>query len=396
MNYRSLLLCFGLCFSLGLSQTASSQIRLDGLENVKLPKRKKNKKGQETQEETQTQNNNGTSKASSLAKTPKAKEETPKGPKVQALGHFKPEDIKEDPYGLSGIYYVKDQKDGTIYTAKLQVSFCTDKTKIKGATHLLECMEVNTTYAYERRSKEVETFTGRGYGDYLFVALLEEQKTAVFSGRHGGSLMQVAPGVFIETPDNYKDGVFDTNKDALEKYDWAYLMSSGRILAKNLEDLETWNDKEKVKTTLTNTSEQYRTIVSSLENAKKAAVDMPALGSLNSKALQTQALKAYNERYNAVNKDWTHHYVYVHGKDWRVLTQKHTGKTLGREVAVVIARTSPKGECRADLMNFVEPFEDGAYQPSKGYISGAISYIGMPGGALPCEKIEQFKAKLAK
>ena len=66
-----------------------------------------------------------------------------------------------------------------------------------------------------------------------------------------------------------------------------------------------------------------------------------------------------------------------------------------RELHVVIVRKNPQGQCKADLMYYVEIFENGKYNP-EGKVTGPVSYIGMPGGYLPCEKAAAFKSKLAK
>ena len=182
---------------------------------------------------------------------------------------------------------------------------------------------------------------------------------------------------------------------------WQDLAKSSSILVKNKEDLGKWDnvDVNLVKEKVTAQHNQILAIYDEQKNNRTSKTEMPTIGKLNTKFIQDRALKTYNEKYESINKGWKHHYMYVHGNEWVNKKAKDRNGILRdthRELQVVIVRTSPSGECRADLMFYVELFENGKYDAANGKVTGPVSYIGMPGGIIPCPKVEEFRSKLTK
>ncbi len=301
-------------------------------------------------------------------------------------------EFQEDEYGIAGVYYYsKVNEPNARYKALVKsLTFCEDFAKKVVHKKVPSCFTMAMEYSAHNSSGTIRTheyeYNATNYNE---VGNLIDNKMLVIS-TYRGSWLQLAPGVLFTPPSNAAFGTSEAPEEAITDY----VFSSGFIYAKNQDDIAEWSDIEKIREAYKKASEAYKAIRTEYEGAQTASVEMPSISTLNTKAIQEQALKAYNAKYNSVNKGWTSNYMYVYGDKWATITHKVHGHILYRQIAVVIARTNPEGKCKADLMNFVEPYENGQYVASKGYISGPISYVGMPGGYLPCEKMDAFKSKL--
>lgn len=216
-------------------------------------------------------------------------------------------------------------------------------------------------------------------------------------------MFQIEPGVIFMSPSNYTGVIIGTEPSfKKDDFNWKYYVEYGTFYVKNKDDLKKWTYSEevvdKVKTAIAELSESINSIYSEVESKRNANNEMPSMGKLNSKFIQDRALKTYKEKYDPIHKGWTADYMYVHGNEW-VNKKKYlpNGQQVEshRELQVVIVRKNAQGQCKADLMYYVEIFENGKYNP-EGKVTGPVSYIGMPGGYLPCEKAAAFKSKLAK
>ncbi len=300
-----------------------------------------------------------------------------------------------DEFGLNGIYYTQTKRG--ITKNKFQFELCKDKSTAKGAQDMPGCI----LFKYEIPESNTTIWRNTVNNDgYAHPESLKRIKKLYFSGRGYGDLIQIETGVILMSPSNYKGAIERFKKD---DFDWKYYVEYGFFYVKNKEDLKKWaysNEViEKLKAAMTELSESISSIYSEVEGKKNANNEMPSMGKLNSKFIQDRALKTYKEKYEPINKGWTHDYMYVHGNDW-VNKKKFlpNGQQVEshRELQVVIVRKNPQGQCKADLMYYVEIFENGKYNAANGKVTGPVSYIGMPGGYLPCEKTVAFKAKLAK
>ncbi len=309
------------------------------------------------------------------------------------------DEFTPDEYGLNGIYYAQTNRG--ILKAKMQFFVCKEFSKAKGAEDLPACLE----FKYE--IPETNTTIWRGSNtidEYAHPQNLLANKTLFFPSRGMyGAIFQLEDGVLFMMDKSY-DG-FITGIDAKAKeadFDFTSISKSGFFYLKNKEDIKKWTATPeiiaKVKTAIQTALKNVDDVYAVVESKKNAKNEMPSMGKLNSKFIQDRALKTYKEKYDAINKGWTTDYMYVHGNEW-VNKKKYlpNGQLVEshRELHVVIVRKNPQGQCKADLMYYVEIFENGKYNP-EGKVTGPVSYIGMPGGYLPCEKAAAFKSKLAK
>lgn len=308
-------------------------------------------------------------------------------------------EFSEDEFGLNGIYYA--QTDRGISKNKFEFILCKDKSKAKGAENMPGCI----SFKYEIPETNTTIWRNTVHNDgYAHPESLLRTKKLYFSGRGYGDMYQIEPGVIFMSPSNSK-GVIESVDPRFKKddFDWKYYVEYGTFYVKNKEDLKKWAYSEevveKVKAVMTELSESISSIYSEVEGKKNANNEMPSMGKLNSKFIQDRALKTYKEKYDPINKGWTADYMYVHGNEW-VNKKKYlpNGQLVEshRELHVVIVRKNPQGQCKADLMYYVEIFENGKYDSANGKVTGPVSYVGMPGGYLPCEKAAAFKSKLTK
>lgn len=306
----------------------------------------------------------------------------------------------EDEYGISGIYYY--QNASGIFPAKFDLSISDKKSTDKGAEDMPAFVKLKYSIAYEERGNiKVNEDDRESY--YVHAYNLMTHKELYFESGGFAPIFQLAPGVFLKVPGNTSTS-FSGSDASVNRYnddDWKYLAEYGTIYVKNKADLSKWAapDINLIKTKVMDHVNKVQETYAMVNAKKNSKTEMPSIGKLNSKFIQDRALKTYKEKYDPINKGWTHHYMYVHGNEW---VNKKKYNAVGvlvdthRELQVVIVRTSPKGECRADLMYYNELYVNGKYDAANGLVSGPVSYIGMPGGVLPCEKTIAFKAKLAK
>jgi hypothetical protein len=309
------------------------------------------------------------------------------------------DEFTTDEYGLNGIYYAQT-KNG-ITKNKFQFEVCKDKSTAKGAENMPGCL----FFHYEIPESNSNISKGKFHNDgYAHPENLIRTKSLYFAGNYFGDMFQIEPGVILMSPNNAKGAIGGAEPwYKKDNFDWKYFIEYGFFYVKNKEDLKKWTYsaevEDKVRTALNELNESISSIYSEVEGKKNANNEMPSMGKLNSKFIQDRALKTYKEKYEPINKGWTHDYMYVHGNDW-VNKKKYlpNGQQVEshRELQVVIVRRNPQGQCKADLMYYVEIFENGKYDAANGKVTGPVSYIGMPGGYLPCEKSEAFKSKLAK
>lgn len=301
-------------------------------------------------------------------------------------------EYSEDNFGISGIYYYKGQFNNKEYYYKTKINYFKISDENSERTGRPGYIEFDMKYAYLSSTgyprSDSKSF---GFDDIDVAYFLETEKL------FGSGLLQFDNGLIYEVPDNTKVRFGNSNSSADEYFfDVDYFMNSGKFYSKNIEDLEKTPTIVEIKAAYDKALAFRRNIFDSQEAAKVAKTEMPSISPLNTKALQEKALASYNSKYNSINKGWTHHYMYVHGTEWETYTHRVHGHILFRQIPVVIARTNADGKCKADLMYFKEPYENGQYVASKGEIVGPIAYIGMPGGWLLCEKMNAFKSKLAK
>lgn len=359
---------------------------------AQLPSLKRKKKEEKT--ETPAQNNNNSNGAANNQKS--------QGLKIVGEDLI---DLKftEDEQGISGVYYYQNKRFGGVYPAKIQMKLCEGKSKVKGAENMPTCVMMNLELVGKFGQFDKPEAMKREYeGNYAYAANWERKNPFTFKSDSSVPFYTLAPGVLLFPPDNMSSSLCCENsiKEMRDEL-WEYLAKSSSILVKNKEDLGKWEnvDVNLVKEKVAAQHNQILDIYSEQKNNRTAKTDMPAIGKLNTKFIQDRALKTYSEKYNPINKGWKHHYMYVHGNEWVNKKAKDRNGILRdthRELQVVIVRTSPSGECRADLMFYVELFENGKYNAANGKVTGPVSYIGMPGGVIPCQKVEEFKSKLAK
>lgn len=308
-------------------------------------------------------------------------------------------DFVVDEYGFNGIYY-SQTKNGIIKT-NMQFEICKEKSKAKGAEDMQACISLK----YEIPETNTTIWRSTVHNDgYAIPESIKRNNRLYFEGRGYGDIFQIEPGVLFMSASNWK-GVISSSDPSFKKenFDFEDYVKSGSFYVKNKEDVNKWTNspetQEKLRTIMTETMETISSIYSEVEGKKNANNEMPSIGKLNSKFIQDRALKTYKEKYDPINKGWTHNYMYVHGNEW-VNKKKYlpNGQLVEshRELHVVIVRTNPQGQCKADLMYYVEVFENGKYDAANGKVTGPVSYVGMPGGYLPCEKTTAFKSKLAK
>ena len=309
------------------------------------------------------------------------------------------DEFASDTFGFNGIYYSQMSKG--IAKNKFEFEICKDKSKAKGAENMPACI----SFKYEIPEDNSTIWRNTVYNDGYAVAESVVRNNMIhFSGQGYGDVFQLEPGVLFMSASNWK-GVIVGIEPSFKKDDFnmADYYKSGSFFVKNKEDLKKWvhtvENEEKLKTSMTQTMETINSIYGEVEGKRNAKNEMPTIGKLNSKFIQERALKTYKEKYDPINKGWTHNYMYVHGNEW-VNKKKYlpNGQLVEshRELHVVIVRTNPQGQCKADLMYYVEIFENGKYDAANGKVTGPVSYMGMPGGYLPCEKTVAFKSKLAK
>lgn len=309
------------------------------------------------------------------------------------------DEFTADEYGLNGIYYAQTKKG--ISKNKFEFELCKDKSKAKGADGMPACIFFKYEIPESNSTIWRNTVNNEGYAhpeSFL------RTKRLYFSGQGYGDLIQIEPGVIFMSASNWK-GVIIGTEPSFKKEDFNLkdYINSGSFYVKNKEDLKDWTYseviEEKVKNAMTEAMETINSIYSEVEGRRNANNEMPSMGKLNTKFIQDRALKTYKEKYDPINKGWTADYMYVHGNEW-VNKKKYlpNGQLVEshRELHVVIVRKNPQGQCKADLMYYVEIFENGKYNEANGKISGPVSYMGMPGGYLPCEKTTAFKSKLAR
>ncbi len=307
-------------------------------------------------------------------------------------------EFKSDEFGISGIYY--NQQSQGVVKAKFELDICSEKSKDKGAEDLPACLKFNFEIAESNSSswKGYDHIDGYAHAQHII-----ETKSLYNPGSDTPPIFQIEDGVLLMVPNNASMNFIGKNAAAKsDDYDFKYIIEGGRFFVKNKEELKNWTNnldkeqlvKEKIQAHMAGVSAIY----SHVESKKNANNEMPSMGKLNTKFIQDRALKTYKEKYDPINKGWTAEYMYVHGNEW-VNKKKYlpNGQQVEshRELHVVIVRKNPQGQCKADLMYYVEIFENGKYNP-EGKVTGPVSYIGMPGGYLPCEKAAAFKSKLAK
>lgn len=310
-----------------------------------------------------------------------------------------PSEFKADDFNISGVYYRRSRSSGLVYKNLFELSVCNEKSDAKGAENLTACFKLKIVEPSQTYSGNVTLQESNGNKwDYAYPTYLERTKQLYFPGGQGTpNIFSLAEGVLYEAPGNMNTA-FSGQVD-WDKMDWDYLYEKRVIYVKNLDDLDKWEnpDKEEFKAKIKEHVSGINAIYKEIEDKKKSANELPTIGKLNTKVLQNQAFKTYFEKYEPINKGWTHMYAYVHGDKWE---NKKAKDVFGqwydthRELHVVIVRKSPTGECRADLMYYVEMYENGTYNAQTGKVTGPVSYIGMPGGPVPCEKAGSFKSKL--
>lgn len=283
----------------------------------------------------------------------------------------------------------------------MEFAVCKEFSKAKGAEDLPACLE----FKYEIPESNTTIWRGSNTIDeYAHPQNLMANKSLFFPQRGmWGAIFQLEEGVLFMM--SSRDNGFITGRDAKAKeadFDFTSITESGTFCVKNIDDIKKWTAtpevvakvKVAIQTALKNVDDVYA-VVESKKNAKN---EMPSMGKLNSKFIQDRALKTYKEKYDPIHKGWTADYMYVHGNEWvnkkKILPNGQQVESH-RELQVVIVRKNAQGQCKADLMYYVEIFENGKYNP-EGKVTGPVSYIGMPGGYLPCEKAAAFKSKLAK
>jgi hypothetical protein len=323
-----------------------------------------------------------------------------------AKQEFKIEDLKtdvtEDEFGISGVYYyLSDGKD--VIPSIFNFEMCKGMSTIKGAEDVPDCFEIRLTIGYYNDYMEPDfdrnNFTSN-YG-YVFNLTNNNKFMADNYGRLGRFYM-LEEGVIINPPRNETSRLSKVESiENLTDEDWESIIERSIIFVKDKSKLTDWQniDKAYLKEAIIEHTISLSEAYAALEARKHAATEMPSVGALNSKSIRDLAVKTYNEGLGARNKGWTILYAYVHQNEWKNKVKYDVfGKPYKshRQTNAVIVRKSPSGQCRADLMLYVEPYEDGNYQASKGYIAKAVSYAGMPGGIVPCEKVEAFKSKALK
>ncbi|UPQ80149.1 hypothetical protein M0M57_04775 [Flavobacterium azooxidireducens] len=309
-------------------------------------------------------------------------------------------DFVVDEYGFNGIYY-SQTKNGIIKT-NMQFEICKEKSKAKGAEDMPACIVFKHEIPETNSKIWKDSNAADGYG--IPQSVVNTKKLFFPSRGMFGDILYIEPGVLFMSAKNYT-GIIGGTEPFIKKDDFNIedYVNSGSFFVKNKEDLKNWSNsveiQDKVKNRWIETMENINAIYAEVDGKKNANNEMPSIGKLNSKFIQDRALKTYKEKYDPINKGWTHNYMYVHGNEW-VNKKKYlpNGQLVEshRELHVVIVRTNPQGQCKADLMYYVEIFENGKYDAANGKVTGPVSYIGMPGGYLPCEKATAFKSKLAK
>jgi len=310
------------------------------------------------------------------------------------------DEFKVDEYGFNGIYYSQTKRG--IIKAKFEFEICKDKSTAKGAENMPGCLKFKYEIPEDNSTIWRNTDAVDGYA-YPQSAITTKNMYFPKRGMYG-DLFQIADGVFLMAPNNTSSSFTGSDASALkEDYDFKYIVESGSFFVKNKEELNKWNATPEiidlVKTKIQEALRSVQSVYAEVEGRRNANNEMPSIGKLNTKFIQDRALKTYKEKYDAINKGWTHDYMYVHGNEW-VNKKKYlpNGQLVEshRELHVVIVRKNPQGQCKADLMYYVEIFENGKYDAANGKVTGPVSYVGMPGGYLPCEKAAAFKSKLAK
>ena len=310
------------------------------------------------------------------------------------------DEFKVDEYGFNGIYYSQTKRG--IIKAKFEFEICKDKSTAKGAEDMPGCLKLKYEIPEDNSTIWRNTDAVDGYA-YPQSAITTKNMYFPKRGMFG-DLFQIAEGVFLMTPNNASSSFTGSDANALkDDYDFKYIVESGSFFVKNKEELSKWTATpeiiELVKTKIQEALRSVQSIYAEVEGKKNAKNEMPSIGKLNTKFIQDRALKTYKEKYEPINKGWTHDYMYVHGNEW-VNKKKYlpNGQLVEshRELHVVIVRKNPQGQCKADLMYYVEIFENGKYDAANGKVTGPVSYVDMPGGYLPCEKAAAFKSKLAK
>lgn len=340
------------------------------------------------------QNNNTESSSGSSTSNPsKAKKEIPLSV-IRA-------DYNEDDYGFSGIYYYQGQFG--VYPAKFDFDICKNRSTIKGAEDVPACITLSYSIAYqEDRYDEPRADNASFENDYGYAYnVMHNKQFTVSAYRSGlGAIFQLEPGVIFITPSNTGSHFFNKNAAVNDYRDeqWDYLASYGTVYLKDKSKLKDWASLNTayLKSKIMEQSQNLQNVYAELEAKKHEATEMPSIGSLNSKVLQKRALESYNQKYSKINAGWKHDYMYIHSSEWFYKKKLNIfGQEVEshREIHAVIVRTSPNGECRADLMFYVEPFESGTYHEDRGFIAGPVSYQGMPGGILNCNKASSFKPK---
>jgi hypothetical protein len=318
---------------------------------------------------------------------------------------FKIEDLKtevtEDEFGISGVYYLRHGED--IIPNIFNLAMCKGMSTIKGAEDVPDCFEIFLTIGYYNDYREPDYDRNNFTSNYGYVFNLTNNKKFVADnfGRLG-RFYQLEDGVIINPPANETNRLSEVESiESLTDADWKSIIEGSLIFVKDKTKLADWEniDKDYLKAALIEHTQSLSDAYATLEARKYAATEMPTVGTLNSKSIRDLAFKTYNEGLGARNKGWTTMYAYVHQNEWANKVKYDAfGKPYKshRQTNAVIVRKSPKGECRADLMLYAEPYEDGNYQASKGYIARPVSYVGMPGGIVPCDKAENFKSKTLK
>ena len=305
-----------------------------------------------------------------------------------------------DENGFNGIYYAQTKRG--ITKNKLEFEICKDKSTAKGAEDMPGCLKLKYEIPEDNSTIWRNTDAVDGYA-YPQSAITTKNMYFPKRGMFG-DLFQIAEGVFLMTPNNASSSFTGSDANALkDDYDFKYIVESGSFFVKNKEELSKWTATpeiiELVKTKIQKALRSVQSVYADVEGRRNANNEMPSIGKLNTKFIQDRALKTYKEKYEPINKGWTHDYMYVHGNEW-VNKKKYlpNGQLVEshRELHVVIVRKNPQGQCKADLMYYVEIFENGKYDAANGKVTGPVSYVDMPGGYLPCEKAAAFKSKLAK
>lgn len=310
-------------------------------------------------------------------------------------------DFKEDDYGFSGIYYY--QGEFGVFPAKFDFDICKNMSTIKGAEDVPACITLDYSIAYQENNYSAPRADNASFeNDYGYAYNVMHNKQFTISGvRSGlGAIFQVELGVIFITPSNTGTHFFNKSAAVNDYSDemWEYVASGGTVFVKDKTKLQEWSsiNIDYLKSKILEQSKNLQNVYKELEAKKHEATEMPAIGSLNSSILQKRALESYNKKYGKINAGWKHDYMYIHSNEWFYKKKFNIfGQEVEshREIHAVIVRTSPNGECRADLMFYVEPFESGKYHEDRGFIAGPVSYQGMPGGILSCDKASKYKSK---